>query len=563
MQHTVRRDGWRKRSVECLGFVAVLVWSAAPVVAAPPVIRTGGPSFATDAKRAVVLSNRALTGRAFTVTDAGGVVALEGTLTKAPGRAAPWRAASIADLTSLTTPGSYTITVGKMRSKQPWVVVGDGAASSAAVRHVVRFFAMNSDGNEPSPIHGPSHLNDATIVGSPLDGTRADLTGGWMDAGDTLKFTQTTAFSVVALLVAARLDPADATALQAAAGVGVRWLLKAHPAANVFVSQVGEINSDHDRDPAEGFDPAADDQSPVAAVANRQALTGIGWDSGGRTAAALALAAQAEPPGARRTQLLEAAIAWYDAGNRADALAPGLPEDPYPSDTGLDDMALGAIELFRATGESQYLADALDWIDGHEFTGSITWNDVGVLAVAEMCGVLGIAAPSPAASAVGCPLLRAAADTSAARAKTNALAAAGDLAFGTTAEHGGAGATLALAAAAGFDEGRLLAADARDWTLGRNAWGRSFVAGLGVSPPLNVHHWALKQGPAAFAGAVVGGPTTRAILREQKLKFRKGPFDGPDGVYQDRASNYVTSEVALDYAASTLLLFAAMAPPAP
>jgi endoglucanase len=528
--------------------------------AAPQGIRTGGPSAAGDAKRAVVLANRSLVGRRFTVTDASGAVVLEGTLTRAPGSAAPWRSATIADLSSIAGPGSYDVTIGRLRSKQPWVVVADASATSAAVRHVLRFFAVNADGNEPSPAHGPSHLNDATIVGGLLDGQRVDLTGGWMDAGDTLKFTQTTAFSVVAMLLASRLDPTDGEALHTAAGVGVRWLLKAHPAPGVFVSQVGEIVTDHDRDPAEGFDPATDDQSPTSAIANRQALVGIGWDSGGRTAAALALAAQVESDGALRARLLEAAIEWYDAANAAGGLAPGLPMDPYPSDTGLDDMALGAIELYRATNDAQYLVDALDWIDGHEFTGAISWNDVGALAAAELCGAIGAPAPSPAAMDKGCPLLRAAADMGVARVAARALGTPGELAFGTTAEHGGAGAVLALAATSGLAGGRALASDARDWVLGRNAWGRSFVAGLGPNPPVRIHHWAVNDGPEAFAGAVVGGPTTRAILREQRLKTRRNPFDGPGGFYEDRVSNYVTSEVAIDYAASTLLLFAAMAP---
>jgi hypothetical protein len=68
----------------------------------------------------------------------------------------------------------------------------------------------------------------------------------------------------------------------------------------------------------------------------------------------------------------------------------------------------------------------------------------------------------------------------------------------------------------------------------------------------------VRKGRSAFAGAVVGGPTTRAILRDQKLRFRPGPFDGPGGVYEDRVADYVTSEVALDYAASTVLLLAAV-----
>jgi endoglucanase len=114
-----------------------------------------------------------------------------------------------------------------------------------------------------------------------------------------------------------------------------------------------------------------------------------------------------------------------------------------------------------------------------------------------------------------------------------------------------------MAGASGFGPGRAIVADARDWVLGRNPWGRSFIAGLGPRAPRRIHHWSVRQGPAAFRGAVVGGPTTPATLREQELRYRRGPLDGPAGVYEDRISNYVTSEVAIDYAASTVLLMAA------
>jgi endoglucanase len=539
---------------------AALAATAGPAVAAPAdVIRVGGPSDPADAKRAIVLSAATRAGAPFTVADASGRIVLRGRLAAASGSARPWRKAAVADLTAVRTPGSYLVRAGGLRAARRWVVTAAGAAARRPVRQMLRFFAVNSDGREPSPAHGPSHLNDATVRGGPLAGRRIDLTGGWMDAGDTLKFTQTTSFAAAALLLSARLDPGDAAPLQAAAQVGVRWLLKAHPAPDVFVSQVGEIKSDHDRDPAEGFDPAADDRSRVAAIARRQALTGIGTDSGGRTAGALALAAQAEPDAARRAQLLGEARAWYEAGERAGKLAPRLPEDPYPSSSGNDDMALGAIELYRASGEAQDLADAIDWLDGVDPSEPLTWDSVGPLAAAEFAGAAGLPAPSPAALAAGGAFLRSAAGVAARRARRHALGTPGVLAFGTTATHGGGGTVLAFAGAAGFPAGRALAADARDWSIGRNPWGRSFVAGFGPLAPRHPHHWASRRGPAIFGGAVVGGPTSRSILREQQLPYRLGPFDGPAGVYEDKVSDYVTSEPALDYTASTVLLHAAVA----
>jgi hypothetical protein len=541
--------GARARGAVLGGLIAAacVVPPAVAGAAPPDVIRTGGPSEPSDAKRAVVLSEERLAGESFTVTSSSGRVVLRGRLRTATGSARPWRHAAVADLSAVRTPGTYRIRAAGRTASRRWIVLADGAAGSQSIRHVLRFFAMNADGSEPSPVHGPSHMNDATIGGQ-----RVDLTGGWMDAGDTLKFTGTTAYSVVSLLLAARLSPSDAAPLVDAAGVGVRWLLKAHPAPGVFVSQVGELRADHDRDPTEGYDPADDDESSISALSHRTALTGIGYDSGGRAAAALALAAQFEPDPARKAQLLAAAREWYVAGEAKGGLAPRLPEDPYPSSSGIDDMALGAIELYRAGGEAQDLADAIDWLDGAEPAEPTTWDAVAPLAAADLCGAAGLPAPSPQAAAAGCAFVRDANRHAARRARAHALGTVGVLSFGTTAMHGGAGAVLALGGQT------ALAADARDWMLGRNPWGASFVAGLGPAAPRSVHHWTARRGASAFRGAVVGGPTTRAVLREQELRYRPNRFDGPAGVYEDRGADYVTSEVAIDYAASAVLLFAAV-----
>lgn len=543
----------------CPGLVALgALLFASPASGAPAdAVRTGGPSAPGDAKRAVVLTSGSVAGRSFTVRDERNRTVLRGRLRRARGRAAPWRHAAVADLTAVRDPGAYRVRAPGLRASRPWVVTAAGGGS-APLRHVLRFFAVNADGREPSPAHGPSHLNDAVVRGGSLDGRHVDLTGGWMDAGDTMKFTQTTSFSVVALLLAARLDPVDAPALREAAGAGVRWLVKAHPAPDTFISQVGDIEADHGRDPAEGFDPAADDSSSVPALARRQALTGVGYDSGGRTAAALALAAQSEPDPGARAGLIALAREWYAAGEAAKGIAPRLPQDPYPSTAGEDDMALAAVELHLASGEPQDLADAIDWLKGNETDEAPNWDNVAVLAGAELCGLLGLPAPSEQARAAGCPLVAGAARRAARTAGRHALAAAGDLGFGTTAIHGGGGLALALGARAGVPSGRALAADARDWLLGRNAWGASVVAGRGPRAPRRIHHWAVRRGPRVFAGAVVGGPADRATLARQKLLRRAGPHDGPAGFYEDRTANYVTSEVAIDYAAGSVLMLAAL-----
>ena len=81
----------------------------------------------------------------------------------------------------------------------------------------------------------------------------------------------TTAYSVVALLLAARLSPADAAQLVAAAGVGVRWLLNA--TAPAVFPQVGEIRAPRRARPT--APTGCDDRSPVAELL--AGATGIGW----------------------------------------------------------------------------------------------------------------------------------------------------------------------------------------------------------------------------------------------------------------------------------------------
>ena len=102
--------------------------------------------------------------------------------------------------------GTYRVRVPALgQTSRGWIV--RSAGSGNAIDRILEFFAANRDGNEPSPIHGPSHLHDATVKGGPHDGEHLDLTGGWMDAGDMIHFAQTTSFAAAALEAAARLDP--------------------------------------------------------------------------------------------------------------------------------------------------------------------------------------------------------------------------------------------------------------------------------------------------------------------------------------------------------------------
>lgn len=536
-----------------LAVAFALTLPASAAAARADAIRTGGPSAPGNAKVAIVAGPRALAGTVFRVYR-GHELALRGHLRRGPHASAPWPATFRANFTRLRRPGRYTVVAGGRRSRS-WLV--SRAGSAGLIGLILRFFETNRDGEEPALLHGPSHLHDATVRGGRYAGRHFDLTGGWMDAGDMLHFTQTTAYATMVLEAAARLDPAEAAALREEAGVGVRWLLKAHPAPGLFIAQVGD-NRDHQR---YFTNPDRDDASRQPGIGHRLAFhwrAGAGGDLGGKVAAALALAAASgtEPDPAL---LIERAREWFRAGRAAHRATPPLPHagDFYVVSNWRDSMAAGAAALYRATGEDSYLRAARHYLAGSRPAETLGYGNVAPLAAADLCGRLGAPGLGPrSARRQGCRFLRRNAHGTIAYARRNAFRVAAPLTWGTTSSNGAAGA---IAAISGLRAGRAAAAGARDYLLGRNPWGASFVAGFGPRSPRQVSSWAAVFGSGRPRGAVVGGPAPRKILRRQGFS-PKGPlrrFNGA-GVYEDNRRDYVTSEPALDYAANSILLLAAL-----
>src|ERR1051325_5505545 len=91
---------------------------------------------------------------------------------------------------------------------------------------------------------GDSQLQDGQDVG-------LDLTGGWVDAGDNVKFAFPMSEAVSVLAWGAIEYPSAYTSsgqmvwLQNQLRWANDWFIKAHPSANVFSGQVGNGGSDH------------------------------------------------------------------------------------------------------------------------------------------------------------------------------------------------------------------------------------------------------------------------------------------------------------------------------
>ncbi|UYM07246.1 glycoside hydrolase family 9 protein [Solicola gregarius] len=114
----------------------------------------------------------------------------------------------------------------------------------------------------------------------------------------------------------------------------------------------------------------------------------------------------------------------------------------------------------------------------------------------------------------------------------------------------------------------------RDWVLGANAWGASFVVGAGERFPRCPHHQvanlvgsrngkhprlvgAVSNGPAErseFQGIGKPGAYARRCPRGRGNPFAR--FDGRGARYLDDARAWAATEPAIDYVAVSALAFA-------
>jgi hypothetical protein len=590
---------------------------------------------AGETKLAYLLAPQAVRGAAFSVVDSTGNVVLRGHAGPSRGRwNARFGAVQPLDLSALRAPGSYRVRLhGEVRATSPPFRVASAVElQRPRVADAVAFFQAQRDGADviPGPLHRrPAHLNDRralvyaaprfegpdsdVILGRSLSqiGGPVDLEGGWLDAGDFVKFTHTTAYADALLLVARRtLGTAAPPALEPEARFGLSWLAKAwRPDDRTILIQVGIGSGNKDETFRGDHDswrlPEVDDGLKGARnryLRHRPAFRGnapgqsVAPNLAGRVAASFALAAQldaASDPARARAELATAADVYGAAkttGVRAADAVTALPHAFYPEASWRDDLELGGAELAlagQALGDpraGQWLAAAGGWARAHlaNEKGPDTLNlyDTSALAHAELVTAMR-AAGGGAGLAVGendlLADLRAQLDRGVARAKRDPFAAGAIYDDFDAAPHAfGLAATAALY--------RRLTGDARydafgtaqrDWALGDNAWGASLMIGVGSRFPHCPQHVVanlsgrLDGRPPYLLGAVVNGPNDRGLFADGLGGFfdagrtcprgggdRYGAFTGHGSRFVDDVRAWQTVEPAIDFTATAALAFA-------
>src|SRR3954469_13928510 len=240
--------------------------AAAPAAARPaPQVRVDQLGYAPgEAKVAYLLAPRALRNARFRVTNAARQTVFRGRAGKRRGGwTRGYRAVQPLDLSGLRTPGRYRVRVRRARSPR-FRIAGPAALLRPRIAESVAFFRAQRDTAHRNDAHAALYADpsydgpDSDVIrGRSLKriGGTVDAADGWVDAGDFIKFTHTTAYATALLLIARReLGAAVAPELEPEARFGLAWLDKAWQDDGTMLLQVGigsgnksgTFNGDHD-----------------------------------------------------------------------------------------------------------------------------------------------------------------------------------------------------------------------------------------------------------------------------------------------------------------------------
>lgn len=253
------------------------------------------------------------------------------------------------------------------------------------------FYGANRCGDTKSWCHGACHTRDGENDG-------IDLSGGWHDCGDHVKFGQTNASTAINLLIGYNRFPLAykdnySQDYSEEPGNGIPdildevkiftdYLFKALQGGKVYY-QVGD-KRDHNSNSEPVY---ASDLGVSSGGEPREAYhkTEGATNFCGSAAASLALMSICYRPfkASYADSCKDKAIEYYEMGKKKHESIPDYDKEFYKNPGQWeDDMALGALELYRATGDDDYLKYAEFAFDGYYLLPTnwvLAWDNVSPL----------------------------------------------------------------------------------------------------------------------------------------------------------------------------------------
>lgn len=586
--------------------------------------------------RAYLVTGASAAGSTFEVRDAEGRTVASGMVAEPVG---PWGdfVVSTIDFT-IGRKGRYSLSVDGISARRARFVVDDPPALYAgALRNALAFYQTERDG--PHFIANalrtaPGHLNDqrATVYVTPQltkggkvigdltpTGEVIDASGGWWDAGDYMKFVQTTSYVVGVMLTGVRdfpgeIGPHGPADFTDEARFGLSWLRRMwNDRTRTFYYQVAlgqdfvgqHILSDHDLWRLPQVDDTLHAGDPDYALINHRPVfvagppgSAISPNLAGRMSAVFALCYQHY----RRTdstlagECLMSAEHIFDLANTdPTTLLTALPYNYYPETEWRDDLEWGATELSIALATSggatpqglphgdagYYLREAAKWarayIDGPG-DGADTLNlyDVSGLAHYQLYRAIDLEGRPTGLAVTQADLikdLRQQLAIGTDRAMLDPFGFGGAWNEADSAAHG-MGLVVTANEVADLDGDHFWDGWSRMWLgnlMGANIWGVSMIVGDGANPTHCLQHQVanivgdLDGEGRILKGAGVEGPNApNAVARGFLSGMRACPadgvddyrkFTGDDSRFKDNVQNYVNTEPALDLTVLSPLMF--------
>ncbi len=269
-----------------------------------------------------------------------------------------------------------------------------------ALQDSMLFYEIQRSGKLPADNRvswrGDSDLTDGADVG-------LDLTGGYHDAGDEVKFGLPMAYSMTTLAWGGIVNQAGYTKSGQLTYLlrNLRWgddyIIKAHPSPHVFYAQVGTGQADHSF-----WGPA--EVAPTARPAFAITEACPGSDVVGQSAAALAASSilfKSSDATYSATLLAQAKSLYEFADDYRGTYDTCIPDvtSYYKSWSGYwDELVWGAIWLYKATGDQAYLTKAIAYFPNlgkmnqsttPKYNYTISWDDTtygSYILLAELTG---------------------------------------------------------------------------------------------------------------------------------------------------------------------------------
>lgn len=503
------------------------------------------------------------------------------------------------DFSNLRQPGRYVVALPGSDAASPAFTIGKDAFGHYQ-EDLLGFMRQQRCGYNPF-LDMVCHQRDGRSMYGPMpDSSYVDVSGGWHDAGDQLKYLITGSYATAHMLLAYELFPekfedrVNALGQPGSNGLpdvldeakwGLDWIHKMHPAPGQLFHQVAD-DRDHrgwkmpDNDPSD-YGWGANSYriayfvtgQPQGLLQYKSEATGVA-NLAGRSAAAMTLAARIwknnlNEPGFSE-KCLAAARTLYQLGREKEGYQQGNSyAEPYRymEDTWADDMEWAAAELFKTTGEAAYLEDARRYA---LLAGSTSWMPLDTAEHYRFYPFVNL----------GHYALHRAVDEN----FKKTLEAYYREGIEKTLERGrrnpfGVGIpfiwcsnNLATALITQIILYEKMTGDLRyhahlvaqrDWLFGRNPWGTSMFMGIpaGGEYPVDVHTSVWAKTKREVPGGLVDGPVYATIFRKQRGIAMSQPdefahLQNDFVVYHDDIGDYATNEPTMDGTAGAILMMA-------